>query len=980
MDIESSRPHKWPQLLDMTKEECQKSLRALEISAYSQMISVLRAQGELTKEKKKLLNDLQNIFSINLERHRAEIRRAVNDEKLNTIAETLAGPNTGVEWAVEGRRLIPLMPRVPPQTAYTALATRMAMLYYNMNSKMPPPAATAHYGKFDDLGCESDATDSEEETEGLRFISGAMVPQQYNADQGLYTTLPQSQARIARISSKENRENREAPTTTTASSVSSGPMSMGPMAMGSAGSDKRKRKRSLSTDHPLPPPPPQPVSREQPLTPNTPTKPQKFYELQIGGISRPIPGPPMKITVTGNVTRGTPGTPTSTLGGHTQKVILVSTSGASGVGGNMYQRSLTVPVMKGGPGAPPTVMRGMPAGPGPISSNQMQTGGSIGSSSNVMVPTSYASGGQSASGGGIPQPVMPPGTYVNRMRPRVPSGALPPRPRQRSNSLVLHTEPTMPQRGVEANSGSGSGNMGSSSHLGSVPGFSGGPPGMIGSSAPSSHTVPPSHLMTHQTIQVRPGPPVTPGKAIQIRQEATGAKIITHTVGGSGSGLGGPSNISSTGGTSSTGGLSSNTPSRLMGRPPLLPPNSPQGTGGPLYVVTTNSGTITVVTRTVAAGQGTGPRVVTVNTINAPKSSVGGVRAASPATVVSVGPKTVQTVRVTPQGPAGLRPVLGSAKSNVIVVHKGAPHGTRPVGIQGIRDVPTKITIGKTLGGNANTAVLQKPPPAPRGTVGSSNVVSSGPQTSQGNVIVVDMSGAEGNAVSNPNSLADILQATGILDAAAAASGSSSATNTNSSSTNASGSASTTSTTALSTRSLAVSAMNTSTSAGGSSIEKNSTSGSRGQGGGESGEGEGEWLNLGLESGDSPGQSLPEGQMQMLEEAVEILGRGDKESARNLLRQAGIELLDSPGDIVEQGGEAASMASLISGLSSQLPGGHIDGSALPPVGELDPATGFFYNPSSTESSSDSNSNSDMIKAGKITVALIWKGSIQRENK
>lgn len=78
--------------------------------------------------------------------------------------------------------------------------------------------------------------------------------------------------------------------------------------------------------------------------------------------------------------------------------------------------------------------------------------------------------------------------------------------------------------------------------------------------------------------------------------------------------------------------------------------------------------------------------MVTVNTINAPKSSVSGVRTASPATVVSVGPKTVQTVRVTPQGPAGLRPVLGGTKSNVIVVHKGAPPpGTRPVGIQGIR-------------------------------------------------------------------------------------------------------------------------------------------------------------------------------------------------------------------------------------------------------------------------------------------------------
>lgn len=83
---------------------------------------------------------------------------------------------------------------------------------------------------------------------------------------------------------------------------------------------------------------------------------------------------------------------------------------------------------------------------------------------------------------------------------------------------------------------------------------------------------------------------------------------------------------------------------------------------------------------------GTGPRVVTVNTINAPKASVSGIRTPAPATVVSVGPKTIQTVRVTPQGPTGLRPVLSGAKSNVIVVHKGAPApGTRPMNIQGIR-------------------------------------------------------------------------------------------------------------------------------------------------------------------------------------------------------------------------------------------------------------------------------------------------------
>lgn len=59
-----------------------------ELTTYSHVVSVLRAQGELTKEKKKLLSDLQTMFSISLERHRAEIRRAVNDEKLTTIADT----------------------------------------------------------------------------------------------------------------------------------------------------------------------------------------------------------------------------------------------------------------------------------------------------------------------------------------------------------------------------------------------------------------------------------------------------------------------------------------------------------------------------------------------------------------------------------------------------------------------------------------------------------------------------------------------------------------------------------------------------------------------------------------------------------------------------------------------------------------------------------------------------------------------------
>lgn len=85
-----------------------------ELEAYAGVISALRAQGDLTKEKKDLLAELTKILgylfsaksdaplflfeefslfkysrshlSISTERHRAEVRRAVNDERLTTIA------------------------------------------------------------------------------------------------------------------------------------------------------------------------------------------------------------------------------------------------------------------------------------------------------------------------------------------------------------------------------------------------------------------------------------------------------------------------------------------------------------------------------------------------------------------------------------------------------------------------------------------------------------------------------------------------------------------------------------------------------------------------------------------------------------------------------------------------------------------------------------------------------------------------------
>lgn len=129
-------------LLDFSRDECKRILRKLELEAYAAIVSAFRAQGELTKDKKKLLQELSAVLSISLERHRAEIRRAVNDERLNTIADRIYGPNTSVDWAIEGRRLIPLLPRLVPQTAFTAVANSVASIQAAKNATMPLPSAS----------------------------------------------------------------------------------------------------------------------------------------------------------------------------------------------------------------------------------------------------------------------------------------------------------------------------------------------------------------------------------------------------------------------------------------------------------------------------------------------------------------------------------------------------------------------------------------------------------------------------------------------------------------------------------------------------------------------------------------------------------------------------------------------------------------------------------------------------------------------
>jgi len=121
----------------MTREEAKRILRRLELDAYSAVVTAFRAQGDISKGKKTLLHELSNNLSISTERHRAEVRRAANDDRLNAVAGCMYGPETSTEWSMEGRRLVSLMPRLVPQTVFTAKATAAANQAVKANQKLP---------------------------------------------------------------------------------------------------------------------------------------------------------------------------------------------------------------------------------------------------------------------------------------------------------------------------------------------------------------------------------------------------------------------------------------------------------------------------------------------------------------------------------------------------------------------------------------------------------------------------------------------------------------------------------------------------------------------------------------------------------------------------------------------------------------------------------------------------------------------------
>ncbi|KAM3869009.1 BRCA2-interacting transcriptional repressor EMSY [Diretmus argenteus] len=142
--LTGTMPVVWPTILDLGRDECKRILRKLELEAYAGVISALRAQGDLTKDKKDLLGELTKILGISTERHRAEVRRAVNDERLTTIAYHMSGPNSASEWSIEGRRLVPLMPRLVPQTAFTVTANAVANATASQNASLLLPAETGN--------------------------------------------------------------------------------------------------------------------------------------------------------------------------------------------------------------------------------------------------------------------------------------------------------------------------------------------------------------------------------------------------------------------------------------------------------------------------------------------------------------------------------------------------------------------------------------------------------------------------------------------------------------------------------------------------------------------------------------------------------------------------------------------------------------------------------------------------------------------
>jgi hypothetical protein len=155
----------WPILLDMSKVECKKSLRQLELDAYAAIVNAFRAQGDLNEKKCTVLKDLQLIFRITIDRHKAECRRAMNDERLHTIAKRLScGESVSSEWIKQSKRFVPLLPSLETETDsyYRLLADHLLNTAMPVLSMYPDPP-TQQPSSLNDLNEEKDEQETTKE-------------------------------------------------------------------------------------------------------------------------------------------------------------------------------------------------------------------------------------------------------------------------------------------------------------------------------------------------------------------------------------------------------------------------------------------------------------------------------------------------------------------------------------------------------------------------------------------------------------------------------------------------------------------------------------------------------------------------------------------------------------------------------------------------------------------------------------------------
>ncbi|OWK17773.1 EMSY [Cervus elaphus hippelaphus] len=140
-------------------------------------------------------------------RHRAEVRRAVNDERLTTIAHNMSGPNSSSEWSIEGRRLVPLMPRLVPQTAFTVTANAVANAAVQHNASLPVPAETGSKEgspkgccsglKDDHCACERQSQDEQHHAEHCQLLTTPHVSCENNLHQTINTDDKHSNTEVA---------------------------------------------------------------------------------------------------------------------------------------------------------------------------------------------------------------------------------------------------------------------------------------------------------------------------------------------------------------------------------------------------------------------------------------------------------------------------------------------------------------------------------------------------------------------------------------------------------------------------------------------------------------------------------------------------------------------------------------------------------------------------------------------------------------